>query len=153
VFLRIHHLNMCAETGERGRASLEFLTASIVLLIPVMFLGMSLSSLHNASLAAEAAARNAARVFVKETSVVVAANRAQTAVAVALGNHGIDQALSIQRFCSSPSCLQPGSVVTIRVGVEVSLISSPFLPRAFSTPSVPIFAEATAMVSRYGGAP
>ncbi len=144
---------MFPERSESGRASLEFLTAAIVLLIPVMFLGMSLSSIHNASLAAEAAARNAARVFVGETSLVVAAHRAETAVAIALSNHGIDAAASLQRFCSSVSCLAPGSVVTIRVGVEAPLISSALLPRAFSPPSVPIFAEATAMVSRYGGAP
>ena len=46
---------------EAGRASLEFLTAAIVLLIPVMFLAMSLSSIQNAAVATEAAARNGAR--------------------------------------------------------------------------------------------
>jgi len=50
--------------NESGRASLEFLTAAIILLLPIMFLGMSVSSIYNATLAAETAARNAARIFV-----------------------------------------------------------------------------------------
>ena len=145
--------NMFAERGEHGRASLEFLVAAVVLLIPVMFLGMSLSSIHNASLAAEVAARNAVRVFVNEVTLPLAAHRAETAIAIALANHGIDSALSIQRFCSASSCLVPGAVVTIRVGVTAPLISSALLPGGASTPSVAVFAEATAMVSRYGGAP
>lgn len=144
-------LNMFA--SDSGRASLEFLTAAIVLLIPIMFLGMSLSSIHNATLAAEAAARNAARVFVDEIVVQDAAKRAEDAVVVALANHGIDQALSLERRCSLPSCVAPGSIVTIRVGVSAPLIFSDLLPGGVLGPAVPIYAEATAMVARYGGAP
>jgi hypothetical protein len=118
-----------------------------------MFLGMSVSSLQNSSLAAETAARNAARVFVQEVSLPVASFRAQTAIRIALSNHGIHSVRSLERFCSTSSCLAPGSVVTIRVGVDAPLISPSFFPSTWVPPSVPIFAEATAMVSRYGGAP
>jgi len=139
--------------SESGRASLEFLTAAIIVLIPIMFLGMSLSSIYNATLAAETAARNAARVFVDEVSVGDAAARAEMAVMIALANHGLSQPLSIQRQCSDSSCVAPGSVVTIRVGVVAPLITSGLLPSSLGLPNVPIYAEATAMVSRYGGAP
>jgi hypothetical protein len=139
--------------NESGRASLEFLTAAIILLLPIMFLGMSVSSIYNATLAAETAARNAARMFVDEVSLANASARAESAVVIALANHGIDQPLSLERWCSAPSCVAPGSVVTIRVGVQAPLIAPMFLPRSVVPPSVPVFAEATAMVSRYGGAP
>ena len=49
---------------ESGRASLEFLVLSISLFVPVLYLGLSLSSLQGASLATEAGARNAVRVYV-----------------------------------------------------------------------------------------
>ena len=44
---------------ESGRASLEFLVLAIFLVLPTMYLGLSLSSLQGASLATESAARNA----------------------------------------------------------------------------------------------
>jgi hypothetical protein len=144
---------MSVRPGESGRASLEFLTAAIVLLIPIMFLGMSVSSLQNASLAAETAARNAARIFVQEVSTPVAASRAQTAIRIALANHGIHSVRSWERFCSSSNCLAPGSVVTIRVSVDAPLMTASLFPSNWAPPSVPVVAEATAMVSRYGGAP
>ena len=153
MFLLMPRWNMFDSPRERGRASLEFLVAAVILLIPIMFLGMSLASIQNASLATEAAARNAARVFVKEISLPLAGERAETAIRIALANHGIDSARSIERFCSSSTCLAPGSVVTIRVSVEAPLVSSMFLPGWLGAPSVPVFAEATAMVSRYGGTP
>lgn len=139
--------------NESGRASLEFLTAAVFLLIPIMFLGMSLSSLHNATLAAEAAARNAARVFVDEVSLDRASLRAEDAVRVALENHGITKVLLVERRCSLPSCVEPGSIVTIRVGVAAPLFFSDFLPGISGATEIPVYAEATAMVSRYGGAP
>jgi len=145
--------NKFPEIEESGRASLEFLVVSVALLIPVMFLGMSLSSISNATLAAETAARNAARVFVKETTVSVAAKRAETAVMVALGNHGIDQVTALSRTCSSTPCLSPGSVVTIRVGVTATLFSTDLMPGFLGEPSVLVFGEASSVVSMFGGTP
>jgi len=146
-------LSVHSRDTEAGRASLEFLTAAIVLLIPVMFLAMSLSSIQNAALAAEAAARNAARVFVQEANLQVAARRAEQAVVVALANHGFEAHSLLERSCSSAECMAPGTVVSIRVGVEAPLFSSPFLPGFLAEATIPVVAQASAMVSRYGGAP
>lgn len=146
-------LNVHAKDAEAGRASLEFLTAAIVLLIPVMFLAMSLSSIQNAALATEVAARNAARVFVQEADLQVAAVRAEQAVVVALANHGFEGPSLLERSCSSGECGAPGTVVSIRVGVEAPLFSSPFLPGFLGKATIPVVAQASAMVSRYGGAP
>ena len=138
---------------ESGRASLEFLTTAIVLLIPVMFLGMSLSSIQNAALATEAAARHAARVFVQEPNLQIAATRAEQAVLVALSNHGFDTPSTLERSCSSNDCAAPGTIVVIRVGVEAPLFASTLLPGFLGQAKIPVLAEASAMVSRYGGAP
>jgi hypothetical protein len=145
--------NMSANAAESGRASLEFLTAAILLLIPILFLSLSLSSIQNATLAADSAARNAVRVFVTETSPSAAATRAEKAVMVALANHGIDQVHLISRRCSLTPCLSPGSVVTITVGVSAPIFSSDLLPGFLGTPSVQVFGEAHSLVSLYGGTP
>jgi hypothetical protein len=149
----MRRLSVHARDSEAGRASLEFLTAAIVLLIPVIFLAMSLSSIQNAALATEAAARNAARVFVQESNLQVAGTRAEQAVLVALSNHGFGAPSTLERSCSSSNCAAPGTVVVIRVGVKAPLFSSPLLPGFLGEATVPVLAQASAMVSRYGGAP
>ena len=139
-------------SSESGRASLEFLVAAVFFLIPLLLLGMSVSSLQNATLAAETAARSAVQVFVSETSESVAARKAEYTARVALANFGIEQPLSLERRCSPRACLSPGALVTIRVGVEAPLFGVGFLS-AISDSEVPRFAEASAIVSPYGGAP
>ena len=148
----MHPLSARAKDREAGRASVEFLTSAIVLLIPVMFLAMSLSSIQNAAVATEAAARHGARVFVQEPNLQIAATRAEQAVMVALANHGFDAPSTLERSCSSSNCVAPGTIVVIRVGVEAPLFSSPFLPGFLGQATIPVISQASAMVSRYGGA-
>lgn len=143
---------MSPPASQAGRASLEFLTAAIVVLIPLLYLSLNLAAIANAQLAAEAAARNAVRVFARETSLPLASWRAETAAAVALANHGISPPFLIERDCSIPGCLAPGSLVTIRVSLDVDVVGSAFLPGS-GVVSVPVSATSQALVSRYGGEP
>ena len=139
-------------SSESGRASLEFLVAAVFFLIPVLLLGLSLGSLQNATLAAESAARGAVRVFVMETSESVASRKADYAVRVALANFGISEPLSLERRCVPSTCLSPGALVTIRVGVEAPVFGVGFLS-AVTDGRIARYAEASAIVSPYGGAP
>jgi Flp pilus assembly protein TadG len=143
--------NWCASELESGRASLEFLVVAIFMVLPTMYLGLSLSSLQGASLATESAARNAVRGFVQETTQEKASQRALTAVTVALANHGFTQVALLERECSLTPCLSPGSVVTIRVGVEAPLFSTGLLPGPAGAPTRLVISEATGPVSNYGG--
>jgi hypothetical protein len=146
----MHPLTMRDSGGESGRASLEFLVFGIALVIPVMFLGMSLSSIQGATLAAQSASAHAARVFVQQPGLSEAGSVADRAVLVALGNHGFDSYSRVERFCEPASCLSPGAAVTIRVSVEAPLFSSDFLPGALGAETVTVSAQSTRMVSRYG---
>jgi hypothetical protein len=92
-------------------------------------------------------------VFVQEPNLRVAALRAEQAVMVALANHGFDAPSSLERSCSSSNCVAPGTIVVIRVGVEAPLFSSPLLPGFLGQATIPVISQASAMVSRYGGAP
>jgi len=74
---------------ESGRASLEFLVLSITLFVPILYLGLSLASLQGASLATEAAARNAVRVYVQGASSPNPERRVEVAALLALSNHGL----------------------------------------------------------------
>jgi len=48
------------------------------------------------------------------------------------------------------SVLQPGSIVTIRVGVDAPLFSTDLLPGVLGADTMRVTAESTRMVSRYG---
>lgn len=146
----MHPWTTRAEYLESGRASLEFLVFGIALLIPVMFLGMSLASIQGAMLAAQSASDHAARVFIQQPSLSLASSRAEAAAAVALSNHGFDSYSGLERFCEPSPCLAPGSAVTIRVWVEAPLFTSSLLPGVVGAESVTVSAESTRIVSRYG---
>ena len=146
----MHRWTMHADHSESGRASLEFLLFGVALLIPVMFLGMSLASIQGATLAAPGASDQAARVFVQQTGLVEASSRAETATVVALRNHGVDSYARLERFCEPSPCLSPGSAVTIRVSVEAPLFTSSVLPGVLGAETITVSAESTRIVSRYG---
>ncbi len=143
-------LTMRDKASESGRASLEFLVFGIALVIPVMFLGVSLSSIQGATLAAQSASAHAARVFVHQATLSDATAIADRAAFVALGNHGFDSYSRLERLCNPASCLSPGAAVTIRVSVEAPLFTSDVLPGILGAETVTVSAESTRVVSRYG---
>ena len=143
--------NMRAKSDDAGRASLEFLAFSVVLVIPTLFLGMSLYSISSATLATEAAARNAVRIFVQSPDLNTAASQAERAAHGALENHGFSELASMERLCRPNDCLAPGAVVRIRVGVDAPLFSSDLIPGVAGVTEVRIEAEATNKVSAYVG--
>ena len=111
---------------------------------------MSLASIQGATLAAQGASDQAARVFVQQPGLAEASSRAETAAVVALRNHGVDSVARLERFCEPSPCLSPGSAVTIRVSVEAPLFTSSVLPGVLGAETVTVSAESTRIVSRYG---
>ena len=138
------------KSPESGRASLEFLVFGVGVMIPVMFLGMSLWSIQEAQHAANSAATQAARVFVQENDLVEASRRAERAAFVAVKNHGFSSYSVFQWKCAPASCLSPGSVVTMWVAVDAPLFTSDFLPGVLGAETVMVSAESARVVSRYG---
>ena len=102
------------------------------------------------TLAAETATAHATRVFIQESTVDEALSRATVAAVIALANHGISSYQEFSLSCAPSSCLQPGSIVTIRVGVDAPLFSTDLLPGVLGAETLRVKAESTRMVSRYG---
>lgn len=137
---------------EQGSASLEFITAGMLLLLPLVYLVLAMSALQGGALAVEGAARQAARVFVQGETVRGATAQAERAVQFALADHGLDSAdATIAIHCSpDPSrCLTRLGTVTVDVGISVAL---PLVPPGLSLDvplAVPLEATATQQVSRF----
>ena len=144
-------------TDETGTASLEFITAGLVLLVPLVYLVLTMSALQGAAFAVEGAARQAARVFVESSTESDAADGARLAVKFALADYGIDSRDVAMTISCSPhpdACLTRRGFVTVEVSTRVTL---PLIPPVLDLDvplSVPLSSSATQQVSRFwGGAP
>ena len=141
-------------SDDAGNAVVEFLGLAVVLLVPLVYLVLVLGRLQAATFAADAASREAARVYASASTPDVGAGRAVTAVGLALRDQGFaaDPAQVLQLGCSA-TCLTPGSEVEAVVTVTVPL---PFVP-SFVRSAVPLeitmSAQHTAVVDAYRAAP
>jgi len=140
---------------EDGSASLEFVTVGMILLIPLVYLVLAMSAIQGGALAAEGAARHAARVFVQSRSVPNAEASAATAIEFALADHGVDPESATVTINCTPvpaNCLTRQGFVTVSVALTVPLpLVPPVLSGNFPI-AVPLRATATEQVSRFWGA-
>jgi hypothetical protein len=136
---------------EAGSASLEFITAGLLLLVPIVYLVIAVAGIQGGSLAAEGAARAAARVFVQAQNETQARQRAMRAVVFALSDLGIapDQA-QVDIGCGPhpDTCLTRRGTVTVTVRVAVALPLVPDVLDVRTAASIPVTASATSRVSR-----
>ena len=139
-----------------GTASLEFVTAGMILLLPMVYLVLTMSALQAGSLAVEGAARQAVRVYVQAPDTRNAEAEAERAIRFALADYGLDPSEASVAISCSPrpaDCLRRRATVTITVGVFVGL---PLVPSALTIGgpvAVPLRSTATEQVSRFWGAP
>ncbi|GAB2613853.1 pilus assembly protein [Pseudactinotalea suaedae] len=136
---------------ERGSAVVEFLGVSLVLLVPLVYLILTLARIQAASFAAEGAAREAGRLIAQAETMAEGIDAAQLGVELAFADQGldVDPAAVLQVTCSVPECLTAGEYVLIEVRTEVSLPLAPdFLAGAMPT-TVAVSADAMTAVSGF----
>ena len=91
------------------------------------------------------------RVFTEGAAGTQTAKLAEGAVRSALANHGLTDLALLERQCSRSSCVEPGTRVTVRVGVNAPIFSTNLLPGDAGAPTRLVVAEASGVVSDYGG--
>ena len=134
-----------AAGGDDGSAIVEFLGVALLLLVPVVYLALTLGRLQAATFAVDGAAREAARAVVTATDATSAEQRVIAAVGLALADQGVDAdpAAATSVACDS-DCLAPGTAVTVRVATDVPLPGTGWLQGAIPV-SVPVSATATSV--------
>lgn len=140
---------------EGGSAVVEFIGVTLVLLLPLVYLVLTLGRVQAAVFAAEAAARESGRVLSQAEDFSAAVGQAQTVVELAFDDHGIpvDPAAALSFTCSDEPCLSAGGQVHVEVAAVVRL---PLLPDflAGAVPlEVPVRATYLASVPEFGGLP
>lgn len=144
----------CLKNDDSGSASLEFITVGMLLLVPLVYLVLTMATIQAGAFAVEGAARQAARVYVQSSSVSEANAAASRAVQFALADYGIPaDAVRVTVSCrpTPANCLQRRGFVTVSVTTTVPLPLVPPVLDLDVAMSVPITSTATQQVSRFWG--
>jgi Flp pilus assembly protein TadG len=113
-------------SGDDGNAIVEFVYLAILLMIPLVYLLLTVFRVQGATYAVSSASREAGRVYVTSDPTDADA-RATTAASIVMADSGLelDQGQMTIR-CSARPCLTPGANVEVAISYDVGL---PFLPR------------------------
>jgi Flp pilus assembly protein TadG len=125
--------------GERGTALVEFSWLAILLLVPLIWIVLSVFEVQRGAFAISAAARAAGRAYALADSDALGQARAEYAARQALTDQGLATAPLDLRVSCTPyphACHAGTSVITVRVATSVSL---PWLPASLGLGS-PVFA-------------
>lgn len=111
---------------ERGSSLIEFTLLGTLLLVPVAYLLIAISTVQGAAYAGAGAADQAAKVYVSSSAEGQERQlRSEAAVEAALADFGIDaRRAEVALDCPSGSCDQDGDIVafTVEISVPVPLV-------------------------------
>ena len=106
---------------ESGNAVVESIGVIAILLVPALLATISISEVIAARSGALAAAREAARAYVRAESGAEAARRMQAVAHLVLADRGLRSEGSPELACSATPCLSPGATVTVSVAARAEL--------------------------------
>ena len=133
---------------ERGSASIEFIVASVALLVPLVALTVTTSQIASATFAATSAARHGVRAFTRAETTNIGLERIRAITTLVADDHGvIDAKPRWELDCSRRNCLRRGSLVELTVHLDIPLRFIPTLPGMDIAPRVTVTRNATAQVS------
>lgn len=115
--------------SDEGNAIVEFVYLAVLLMVPLVYLVLTVLTLERAAFGVTAATREAGRAYVTAGDDADGRTRALTAARLALADQGLDLGTDeLQIRCSADPCLTPGASVDVRIDVAVAL---PGLPAVF----------------------
>lgn len=141
-------------SDEDGTAVLEFVTVGVLMLVPLVYLVLTLGAVQEQTLGAEAAARHTARVIGQAPDAAAAGARGDAVLKSVIREYGMDpDAVDVSITCrpATATCPTAGATVIVTVTTRVSL---PFMPPLFGLDriaAIPVQAEAAQKVSRLWG--
>ena len=104
-----------------GRAVIEFIFLGILLLLPLLYLVLTMARLQAASFSASLAGREAGRAFVTADTDADGRARAAAAARLAFSDFGFDEDATVVVTCDGTPCLRPEGVVRSEARIEVQL--------------------------------
>lgn len=140
--------------SERGSAALEFILVGLLMLVPLVYLIVSLGMIQEQSLGAEAAARHVARAMSTATGADDARQRADRVLASIAQQYGIDDVdIAVECSPSGSACPAAGATLAVTVATRVTLPLVPAVLGLDELAAIPVEATAAHKVSRFWGSP
>jgi Flp pilus assembly protein TadG len=138
-------------TNERGNAVLEFIVIAVAVFMPIVYIVISVATVHAANMAASHAVREATRSFMMAATPSEASSAARSAARLALANHGLALEANALTLQCNGTCLAPGSSVEATLRWNVPL---PWMPEMLRGPAtVPVLATHTLPIDAYRSSP
>jgi Flp pilus assembly protein TadG len=132
---------------ERGNAVVELVWLGLLLLVPLIWIVLSVFEVQRGAFGVSAAARSAGRAFALSPDDATGLHRAQAAADVALADQGVQRAWTLSVTCPPRPDCHTGGAVVVRVESSVSL---PFLPKALGDDATfALSAEHTVPIGQY----
>lgn len=128
---------------EEGSALVELVWLGILLLVPVLWIVVSVFEVQQGAFGTSAAARAAGRAYALAPTDAEGERRAEQAARQALDDQGLDDApLRVRVTCESAgtTCHSGGAVITVRIDTRVDL---PLLPDVLGGPQSGVALDAT----------
>lgn len=117
---------MSRSRGDDGTALVEFVWLGIILLVPLVWIVLSVFEVQRGAFAVSSSARSAARAFALADTDAAGEANARAAIRQALDDQGgDDRAFRFDIRCGSADCHRTGAVITVQVWTRVDL---PLLP-------------------------
>ena len=117
---------MRPRSDERGTALVEFVWLGIILLVPLVWIVLSVFEVQRGAFAVTSAARSAARAYALAETDSAGASRARAAIRQAFDDQGgDDRDFRFEVRCGGSDCHTAGAVITVQVWTRVDL---PLLP-------------------------
>jgi len=140
-----------ASSGERGSGLVEMVWLSLLLLLPLLWIVLSVFEVQRGSFGVSGAARAAARAYALAPDDATGQRRADAVARRVLADQGLrDVPLRVAVTCSPypRNCHAGASVITVRVSSSVTL---PLLPDLFGlgAPTFALDAEETVPIGRF----
>ena len=142
---------MSRAVDQRGSALVEVSWLGVLLLLPVLWIVLSVFQVQRGAFAVSAAARSAARAYALAPDDASGLVRARAAAGVALADQGVHGITPDLRVTCTPypgDCHQGTSVITVSVHVRVVL---PLMPAVLggSRPSFALDASQTVPIGQF----
>lgn len=134
--------------GDDGSALLEFSYLAVLVMVPVVYLLLTVFQVQSAAFGVTEAARQSARAFVRADTAPSAVARARQASELALADQGIEGAPAPVVRCSASPCLTPGTRVEVTVSYRVRLRFLGAFFRGSTGPTIPVSATHVQYVDR-----
>ena len=134
--------------AESGSAVVEFIFLAVLLMVPVVYLILTVGQVQGGAYAVVGAADQAAKVFVLHQDLPTAEAAAEQAMNMAVTDLGFDAANAHLAISCDGGCLTPGTIVTAHVRLRIELPVVGALP-GITANAATVDSRATQKVGRF----